>query len=57
MLQANGSSRPIGGLVTAQQVLGDLGKDAQQVLGDLDKETSFVAFDADLIFCYDWLRA
>ena len=48
--QADGSSRPTGGVVAARLVL-----------GDLDKETAFVEFyvdcDADIILGYDWLRA
>ncbi len=48
--QADGSSRPAGGAVAAQLIL-----------GGLDEETAFVEFDvycdADLILGYDWLRA
>ncbi len=47
--QADGSSRPAGGAVAAQLIL-----------GGLDEETVFVEFDvdcdADLILGYDWLR-
>ncbi len=48
--QADGSLLPTGGVVAAQLVL-----------GSLDEETASVEFyvdcDADIILCYDWLRA
>lgn len=48
--QADGTSRPTGGVVAARLVL-----------GALDEETAFVEFDvdcdADIILGYDWLRA
>ena len=50
MTQADGSSRPTGGAVSARLVL-----------GGLDEETAFVEYDvdcdADIILGYDWLRA
>ena len=48
--QADGSSRPAGGAIAAQLVL-----------GGLDEETAFVEYDvdcdADLILGYEWLRS
>ena len=48
--QADGSTRPTGGVVAAQLLL-----------GGLDEETTFIEFDvdcdADIILGYDWLRS
>ncbi len=50
MLQADYSTRPAGGALVAQLVL-----------GGLNEETAFVEFDVDcntdIILSYDWLRA